>query len=155
MGCFNLAYMKCEGFIDCFCSCELLIALLVLFIWLFFTIKEARKFIDDSADIDNNKIKIENINDYIRIFNLTGIKAYLLRFFCRDYKEDIEIENTPQDKKTQDLLSIANTLIETAKNHETITFSELCDRVLQEEWKGRKWLNYIAKRLYYRTLLHL
>ena len=145
--CFNFAYMKCEGFIDCFCSCEILIALLVLFFWLFFTIKEAKTFIDDNADDDN---KIKNIGIYIKVFSITGVKAFLLRWWFKNDKQDdnknIEDCRTP-NKKTKDLLSIAKILIETAKNNETITFSELCEKALEEKWKGRKWLNYIARRL--------
>jgi len=139
--------MKCECFIDCFCSCEIIVALVVLLFWLFFTIKEAKTFIDDNADDDN---KIKNIGIYIKVFSITGIKAFLLRWWFKNYKQDdnknIEDCRTP-DKKTTDLLSIAKTLIETATKNETITFSELCKKGLEEEWKGRKWLNYIARRL--------
>ena len=124
------------------CLCEILLAIDGFLIWIYF---EILNFSDSDDD---------TLEEYIKKRNVGGLRELLLRRILTDKKlkelekdgKKIE-ENLPIDKKTKDLLSIAKILIETAKNHETITFSGLCEKALEEEWRGRKWLNYIARRL--------
>ena len=124
------------------CLCEILLAIDGFLIWIYCEI----------LNFYNNKEDKYDLDDYITKKNIGGVKEWVLKKILtkktlkeEERKEENKINATRN--KTDDLLSMAKILIETAKNNTTITFSELCDRVLQEEWKGRKWLNYIARRL--------
>lgn len=123
--------------------------------WIFWkhsTLKDGSYCVNNEPDYQKLLIK-DAIDKYIKDRNFSGYKANYLRKrlnkeLTLNEKDGKKIEEKlSTDRKTQDLLKIAKTLIETAKNNTTITFSELCEKALEVEWKGRKWLNYIARRL--------
>lgn len=106
------------------CLCEILLAIDGFLIWIYC---EISNFCDS---------EFKKVEEYLRAKNMCGAKEWLLKRILTD-----------KEIKEEDLVSIARTLIKKARNHETITFSELCKKALEVEWKGRKWLNYIARRL--------
>lgn len=121
------------------CLCEILLAIDCFLIWIYC---EILNFYDSGYKI---------VKEYLEARKIGGVKEWLLRRILTDKK--IEEEDEGYEEQTscrdsqKDLVIIAKTLIETAKNHETITFSGLCETALKVKWKGRKWLNYIARRL--------
>lgn len=136
--------MKCEGFIDCFCSCEMKIAISLFVLWFLISLCVFFIQIFFNTDKSPDEVREQLVNLSLKRMIISIIVKFAKK--CQNYQEEESKKNNKRDK-TKDLLSIANTLIETAKKNKTITFSGLCEKALEEEWKGRKWLNYIARRL--------
>lgn len=136
--------MKCESFIDCLCSCEMKIAGTLFGLWLFISLIIFFVNMFSKDDIQPEEIEKQLVELSLKRIIIKGIVWIAKKI---QHKQEEESKKDKKRNKTDDLISIAKTLIETAKNHETITFSGLCEKALEEEWKGRKWLNYIARRL--------
>ena len=137
--------MNCENLADCFFySCEMKIAITLFGLWFFIVCIVFFIRIFSNNDKSPNEVGEQLVNLSLKRMVIDIIVEFAKK--CKNYQEKESKKNNKRNK-TEDLLSIANTLIETAKNNKTITFSELCEKALDEEWKGWTWLSYIARRL--------
>lgn len=121
------------------CLCEILLAIDGFLIWIYC---EILNFYDS---------EFNTVEEYLKARNIGGVKEWLLKRILTDKKLEEEDEGYEEQTSCRDSqkdsVIIAKTLIKTAINNETITFSGLCETALKVKWKGRRWLKYIARRL--------